>query len=74
MILDHCFGAKAGDRRPCEAKGTTPQENIYLNTVDLLQIGGTYMKTSSINYPHFTMDSFIGCIKNFIHNSQVSET
>ncbi|XP_029635711.1 putative neural-cadherin 2 [Octopus sinensis] len=71
LILDHCFEAEAGDRSPCEVKGTTPDENIYLNTVDPLQIGGIYMETSSINYPKFTFDSFKGCIKNFIHNSQI---
>ncbi|GAB1611075.1 hypothetical protein Ahia01_001394500 [Argonauta hians] len=72
LILDLCEKAVTpNDRSSCEVKNTTPGENIYLNTVDPLQIGGLFMDATSMDYPHITIDSFRGCIKNFIHNRQI---
>lgn len=59
----------------CQAVGTIPPFNEYLNVNTPLQIGGLYAQQIDPMYYHWQFTpvgkSFDGCIKYLIFNSQV---
>jgi len=79
LVLDRCDSATVlqsheasiEDRRPCEAVGETPGDADYVNVNLPLQLGGRMRPAA--DYPsHVARDGFHGCIKNFVHNGQVT--
>lgn len=70
LIVDHCLAANKSDRKACEAIGKTPGENIFLNVVEPLQVGGVYMNNPP-SYISSKFKPFKGCIKDLKHNSWV---
>ena len=60
------------DRSSCEVIAETPGENMYINVNTPLQLGGR-SRPAAAPYPRNVMDlGFDGCVKNLIHNGQVS--
>ena len=83
MVVDRCESAvieenentqsSSEDRRPCESEQMTPGPNKYVNVHTPLQLGGRAKK--DLTYPRNVQDQgFTGCIKNVIHNGEVSVT
>ena len=78
-MIDGCDSAtvidreelSAEDRRACEAVGETPGDAEYVNVILPLQLGGR-MRPNADYPPHVIRDGFRGCIRNFVHNGQVS--
>lgn len=69
MVVDHCVESTQADRSDCETSGVTRGENIYINVVEVLQLGG---RMSTPPYPaNVISDKFDGCMKNLIHNAEV---
>ncbi|XP_053376534.1 neural-cadherin-like [Mercenaria mercenaria] len=69
MVVDHCVDSNTQDRSDCEVSGVTRGENVYINVIDVLQLGG---RLSSPSYPaNVLSDKFDGCMKNLIHNREV---
>ena len=84
MVVDSCASAvinenenvqtSSEDRRPCEAISVTPGDNKYININTPLQLGGIsdlkndFVKKILASGAH----GFSGCIKNVIHNGEVS--
>lgn len=81
MVIDNCQKAKIEDSDPpkinrsrCEAKTQIPPFNEFLNVNTPLQLGGVhhqYLTDYRWQHQH-TREGFEGCIKNVIHNSEVS--
>jgi len=78
MVIDHCSSAaldetiesSSEDRSSCEFKATVPGESFLLAPMPV-QLGGRMSPRAS--YPsRLTSTGFVGCIKNFIHNGEVS--
>ena len=86
MVLDLCryapiqepeHGATAVfDTTSCEVKGIVPPFNEYLDVNSPLQIGGishAALDPAQFRWNHLPHGKgFSGCIRNFIHNSKVS--
>ncbi|RWS30382.1 Neural-cadherin-like protein, partial [Leptotrombidium deliense] len=84
LMVDNCQGAEMDDRDPpridrsrCENGTQIPPFNEYLNVNGPLQLGGVVpLPKNELSldlyfgwrYTH-TKTGFVGCIKNFIHNS-----
>ncbi|GAB6020929.1 hypothetical protein CHUAL_003573 [Chamberlinius hualienensis] len=69
---ENSYDAPVFNRAKCEAKGSTPLFNEYLNVNGPLQIGG--VSHNALNYQwefKHTTSGFIGCIKNFVVNSEL---
>lgn len=64
------------DDSSCQARGTIPPFNEYLNVNTPLQIGGRYVQDFDPTLYHWQAmpygKGFDGCIKNIFHNSKVS--
>ena len=85
MVVDLCKSARineADDGSPsdfdssnCQAVGTIPPFNEYLNVNTPLQVGGIFIESfdpSMYLWRYMpTMKSFEGCIRNLVHNSKV---
>lgn len=85
LIIDFCKTAdikELEDGTPtvfndtsCQARGTVPPFNEYLNVNAPLQIGGLYVEQfdpSHYKWKHMPVGKgFDGCIKNLIHNSKL---
>ncbi|CAG0914580.1 unnamed protein product, partial [Notodromas monacha] len=85
MVVDYCKtlhveelenGSKPMlDSKTCEKKGTIPPFNEYLNLNAPLQVGGVYhdpldpVMFGWMYVPHGKL--FKGCIRNFVHNSEI---
>lgn len=63
------------DDSSCQAQGTIPPFNEYLNINAPLQIGGRYVQDFDPTHYHWQYapygKGFDGCIKNVYHNSKV---
>lgn len=63
------------DDSSCQAQGTIPPFNEYLNINSPLQIGGRYVQDFDPTHYHWQYapygKGFDGCIKNVYHNSKV---
>lgn len=60
------------DRSFCEAGGTIPPFNEYLNVNGPLQLGGIAHEPLAYNWKYrHTRSRFNGCIKDVIHNSKL---
>ncbi|XP_052798901.1 neural-cadherin-like [Mya arenaria] len=73
MVVDHCVDSTmvngVEDRSGCEASGYTRGENIYVNVVQVLQLGGRMTQPS---YPaNVITEKFNGCMRNLIHNAEI---
>ncbi|XP_034029812.1 neural-cadherin [Thalassophryne amazonica] len=76
LILDQCGGAAVSeveganvmetDESGCRVSGETPGNQRYLNVFQPLQLGG--VKETS---PHRRYQSFTGCLRNLVVDSQV---
>ncbi|KAM4601120.1 neural-cadherin [Polymixia lowei] len=78
LILDQCSGAVVNemeglgmeglevDQSDCRASGETPGNHRYLNVYQPLQLGG--VKGTA---PHRRYQSYTGCIRNLVLDSQV---
>lgn len=66
------------DDSSCQAQGTIPPFNEYLNINSPLQIGGRYVQDFDPTHYHWQYapygKGFDGCIKNVYHNSKVSNS
>ncbi|XP_047118591.1 neural-cadherin-like [Schistocerca piceifrons] len=85
LVVDYCKSADVVeledgtppefDDSSCQAHGTVPQFNEYLNVNAPLQIGGWYVQNFEAElYEWTTLPSgkgFDGCIKNVFHNSKL---
>lgn len=81
MIVDYCQTARnremeppLTDRSMCQGTASIEPFNEFLNVNGPLQLGGVKHKiltTYDWKFAH-TRKGFTGCIKNVIHNSQVS--
>ncbi|KAG5330055.1 CADN protein, partial [Acromyrmex heyeri] len=85
LIIDYCKSAEISeleDGSPpefndtsCQATGTIPPFNEYLNVNAPLQIGGLYVEQfdpSHYKWKHMPVGKgFDGCIKNLFHNSKL---
>ncbi|XP_067135660.1 neural-cadherin-like isoform X2 [Centruroides vittatus] len=80
IVIDNCKQAKLEDSDPpkidrslCEKIETIPPFNEFLNVNTPLQIGGVHHKLlTDYTWEHrHTRVGFDGCIKNFIHNSEM---
>lgn len=73
LVVDHCmyasFNNGVEDRSVCEASGYTRGENVFLNVVQVLQLGGLLGIPSSIT--GITNQGFNGCVRNLVHNAEV---
>lgn len=73
LVVDHCmlasFNNGVEDRSICEASGYTRGENVFLNVVQVLQLGGQLGIPSSIT--GITNQGFNGCVRNLVHNAEV---
>jgi len=70
---DDTAQTSAEDRRACEADSETPGEGRYLSVSAPLQLGGR--SNNKITYPqNVARDGFNGCIKNLVHNGQVTDS
>jgi len=82
LVVDRCEAAKTiepensltslQDRRACEAVGETPGDARYLNISAPLQLGGRINAEVATNPVGLTKKGFNGCIKNFVHDGEVS--
>ena len=81
MVVDDCKSATIEeeeydqtfdeDRAACQIERTTPGENKFINVNTPLQLGGR--SNPNIDFPMDVTDvHFDGCIKNLIHDGQVS--
>ncbi|KAK3606482.1 hypothetical protein CHS0354_041433 [Potamilus streckersoni] len=70
LVADYCLNAivQGGieDRRPCEASGFTPGENMFLNVEGSLQLGGVIKSVLQSPPPKFK-----GCMKQLRHNAEL---
>ncbi|XP_047366877.1 neural-cadherin isoform X7 [Vespa velutina] len=85
LIIDYCKSAEISeleDGTPsefndtsCQAQGTVPPFNEYLNVNAPLQIGGLYVEQfdpTHYKWKHMPVGKgFDGCIKNLFHNSKL---
>lgn len=85
MVVDFCKSAEISeleDGSPpefndtsCQATGTVPPFNEYLNVNSPLQLGGLYYETfdpDQFKWKHiWAGTNFDGCIKNLFHNSKL---
>ncbi|XP_050552731.1 neural-cadherin isoform X1 [Spodoptera frugiperda] len=85
MIVDFCKSADIQemedgtppefDDSTCQASGTIPPFNEYLNVNAPLQIGGLYIEHFDPTHYHWQYmpigKGFDGCIRNLIHNSKL---
>ncbi|XP_025153792.1 neural-cadherin isoform X6 [Harpegnathos saltator] len=85
LIIDYCKSAEISeleDGSPpefndtsCQAQGTVPPFNEYLNVNAPLQIGGLYVEQfdpTHYKWKHMPVGKgFDGCIKNLFHNSKL---
>ncbi|XP_044743242.1 neural-cadherin isoform X2 [Chrysoperla carnea] len=85
MVVDHCKTAEISeledgtppefDDSSCQAHGTVPPFNEYLNVNAPLQIGGLYVEQFDPTHYHWQYmpvgRGFDGCIKNLFHNSKL---
>lgn len=85
LIVDFCKSADISemedgstpeiDLTSCQAQGTVPLFNEYLNVNAPLQIGGLHMETLDpiqLHWQHMPIGKgFDGCIRNVIHNSKL---
>ncbi|XP_059060577.1 neural-cadherin isoform X1 [Achroia grisella] len=85
MIVDFCKSADIQemedgtppefDDSTCQATGTIPPFNEYLNVNAPLQIGGLYIEHFDPTHYHWQYmpigKGFDGCIRNLIHNSKL---
>ncbi|XP_025072404.1 neural-cadherin-like isoform X1 [Alligator sinensis] len=82
FTLDHCSAAivsemegvgkwlSTEDRTNCEVTGSIPQGGRYLSTNQVLQLGGV-KESIPYSYPQLQHKHFIGCLQNFILDTQV---
>ncbi|XP_076224094.1 neural-cadherin isoform X3 [Nomia melanderi] len=85
LIIDYCKSAHISEPEDgsspefndttCQAQGTIPPFNEYLNVNAPLQIGGLYVEQfdpSHYKWKHMPVGKgFDGCIKNLFHNSKL---
>ncbi|XP_035905492.1 neural-cadherin isoform X2 [Anopheles stephensi] len=85
MVVDYCKSAEVAemedgsppefDDSSCQARGTIPPFNEYLNVNAPLQIGGFYREQfdpTHYRWNYMPMGKgFDGCIKNLVHNSKL---
>nr|XP_021206767.2 neural-cadherin isoform X3 [Bombyx mori] len=85
MIVDYCKSADIQemedgtppefDDSTCQATGTIPPFNEYLNVNAPLQVGGLYIEHFDPTHYHWQYmpigKGFDGCIRNLIHNSKL---
>uniref|UniRef100_A0A1B0GHQ4 Putative cadherin egf lag seven-pass g-type receptor n=1 Tax=Lutzomyia longipalpis TaxID=7200 RepID=A0A1B0GHQ4_LUTLO len=85
MVVDYCKSAEVAemedglpaefDDSSCQARGTIPPFNEYLNVNAPLQVGGLYREQfdASLYHWHYMPvgKGFDGCIRNLIHNSKL---
>ncbi|XP_048486050.1 neural-cadherin isoform X3 [Plutella xylostella] len=85
MVVDYCKSADIQemedgtppefDDSSCQASGTIPPFNEYLNVNAPLQIGGLYIEHFDPTHYHWQYmpigKGFDGCIRNLIHNSKL---
>ncbi|ETN65565.1 cadherin [Anopheles darlingi] len=85
MVVDNCRSAEVSemedgsppefDDSSCQARGTIPPFNEYLNVNAPLQIGGFYREQfdpTHYRWNYMPMGKgFDGCIKNLVHNSKL---
>jgi len=85
LVVDNCRSADITeledgshpefDDASCQAQGTIPPFNEYLNINSPLQIGGRYVQDFDPTHYHWQSapygKGFDGCIKNVYHNSKV---
>lgn len=81
MVVDHCQTARNRDMDPpvtdrsmCQGSANIVPFKQYLNVNGPLQLGGVkhgILTTYNWEFAH-TRKGFSGCIKNVIHNSQVT--
>jgi len=78
MIVDHCslaildetIESSSENRSSCDFQGTVPGEKFLLAPMPV-QLGGRISPRAS--YPTgLTSMGFVGCIKNLVHNGEVS--
>ena len=81
LVVDRCKSAviaesmggqtSSQDRRPCDVISRTPGPSTLISVNAPLQLGGR--SSVKVKYPNNVIrDGFDGCIKNFMHNGQVS--
>ncbi|XP_062845988.1 neural-cadherin [Trichomycterus rosablanca] len=82
FTLDRCAGATVmemegvgswlttADHTSCEVSGVTPNVDRYLNTSQVLQLGGVNENVPYI-YPQLQHKHFTGCIRNLVVDSKV---
>ncbi|XP_026817887.1 neural-cadherin isoform X2 [Rhopalosiphum maidis] len=85
LVVDNCRSADISeledgshpefDDASCQAQGTIPPFNEYLNINSPLQIGGRYVQDFDPTHYHWQSapygKGFDGCIKNVYHNSKL---
>ncbi|XP_057671471.1 neural-cadherin isoform X4 [Diorhabda carinulata] len=85
MVVDYCKSADISemedgtppefDDSSCQAQGTIPPFNEYLNVNAPLQLGGLYVEQFDPTHYHWQYmpvgKSFDGCIRNLFHNSKL---
>uniref|UniRef100_A0A6P7F1C7 Neural-cadherin-like isoform X3 n=1 Tax=Diabrotica virgifera virgifera TaxID=50390 RepID=A0A6P7F1C7_DIAVI len=85
MVVDYCKSADIAemedgsppefDDSSCQAQGTIPPFNEYLNVNAPLQLGGLYVEQFDPTHYHWQYmpvgKSFDGCIRNLFHNSKL---
>ncbi|XP_028049562.1 neural-cadherin isoform X3 [Monomorium pharaonis] len=85
LIVDYCKSAEISELEDgsspefndtsCQATGTIPPFNEYLNVNTPLQIGGLYIsqfELTDYKWKHMPLaKGFDGCIKNLFHNSKL---
>ncbi|XP_048509175.1 neural-cadherin isoform X2 [Athalia rosae] len=85
LIVDYCKSANISEREDgtppefndttCQAQGTIPPFNEYLNVNAPLQIGGLYVEQFDLAHYKWKYmpvgKGFDGCIKNLFHNSKL---
>lgn len=85
MVVDYCKSAEIAeledgtppefDDSSCQAQGTIPPFNEYLNVNAPLQLGGLYVEQFDPTHYHWQYmpvgKGFDGCIRNLFHNSKL---
>ncbi|XP_017771131.1 PREDICTED: neural-cadherin [Nicrophorus vespilloides] len=85
MVVDYCKSADIAeledgtppdfDDSSCQAQGTIPPFNEYLNVNAPLQLGGLYVEQFDPTHYHWQYmpvgKGFDGCIRNLFHNSKL---
>ncbi|XP_068904349.1 neural-cadherin isoform X3 [Tenebrio molitor] len=85
MVVDYCKSAEISeledgtppefDDTSCQAQGTIPPFNEYLNVNAPLQLGGLYVEQFDPTHYHWQYmpvgKAFDGCIRNLFHNSKL---